>query len=176
MKADDATPAPVSAPMSDAPAQADALPGAPFGLPAEAPPKSKRNRYTNAAAGEVCRRLARGEPLTRICADPDMPAYRTVLYWLSARPRFREMYAQARVLQAHALADEILLVLRSDRLPPADKQARIKGLAWLAAKLHPQKYGDRAQPTAEGINPPGFTVIVNPPAVATEPIDPDDDA
>ncbi|MBI5138006.1 MAG: hypothetical protein HZA24_11820 [Nitrospirae bacterium] len=132
-------------------------------------------RYTIATARAICQRLARGEPLTLVCADPAMPAYRTVMDWLAARPRFREMYAQARVLQAHALADEILQVLRCDRLPPADKQARIKGLAWLAAKLHPQKYGDRSGPAPDGAPAPGFTVIVNPPAIGAEPLEQESD-
>ncbi len=126
---------------------------------ADAPRRYRR--YGKAIAATLCRRLARGESLVQICADRAMPAYSTVLNWLARHPEFRDMYQQARRFQAHALADEILSVLRCDRLPPADKQVRIKGLCWLAAKLHPAKYGERATPRPEGADA-RFTVVLNP--------------
>jgi len=126
-------------------------------------PLKRPRRYSLRRAKTICRRLARGQSLTFICADPTMPHYSSVMNWLAAKPDFRQMYSQARPLQAHALADEVLAVLRSDRMPPADKQVRIKGLCWLAAKLHPAKYSEKTPPLAEEESSPSLTVIVQPP-------------
>ncbi len=93
-----------------------------------------------------------------------MPGYSTVMEWLAGKPNFRERYTTARTHQAHALADEVLDVLRTPDFAPADKQARIKGLTWMAGKMHPVKYADRAreEPPAEG-DTPVFTVVVRQP-------------
>jgi len=132
-------------------------------------------RYGLRLAKTICRRLARGESFSTICADPTMPNYSSVTRWLAAKPDFRHMYSQARTLQAHALADEVLAVLRSDRMPPADKQVRIKGLCWLAAKLHPVKYSEKAPALPETGELPSLTVIVQPVGETTINIDIDED-
>lgn len=117
-------------------------------------------RYSGRVARAICERLAAGEPLTAICADPAMPGYSTVMRWLAARTPFRAMYGEARALQAHALADRVLETAERGDLPPADKQARIKALTWMAGKLAPIKYGDRPAPGAEGDGGPLFTVVL----------------
>ena len=66
--------------------------------------------YTRAIADEICQRIAEGEPLTKICKDPKMPAYRTVLGWRVSDVgdgEFLHMYARARQDSADTLADEI---------------------------------------------------------------------
>lgn len=122
------------------------------------------SRYTQTLAGRICGRLASGESLSAICADTTMPGYSTVMEWLDGKPDFRERYTIARTRQAHALADEVLDVLRTPDFAPADKQARIKGLTWMAGKMYPVKYADRPreEPPAEG-DTPVFTVVVRQP-------------
>ncbi len=50
------------------------------------------SRYTEAVASKICTRLAEGESLRRICDDPKLPAYRTVLDWRRSNDEFRELY------------------------------------------------------------------------------------
>lgn len=108
------------------------------------------SRYSETLARTICDRLAAGASLLTICADPTMPCYRSVLNWLRQVPDFRAAYDVARADQAHALADEVLHTVRRDDLPPADKQARIKGLAWYASKVAPRKYGEEAEVPESG--------------------------
>jgi hypothetical protein len=58
-------------------------------------------------AEQICERIAEGEPLTRICKDRQIPAYRTVLGWRVANKEFQHMYARAREDAADTLADQI---------------------------------------------------------------------
>jgi hypothetical protein len=99
-------------------------------------------------AEEICERIAEGEPLTRICKDRQIPAYRTVLGWRVANEEFQQMYARARQDAADTLADEIReLAGRVERgeLEPNAGRVAIDALKWVASKLKPREYGDRAQ-------------------------------
>ncbi len=99
-------------------------------------------------AERICERIAEGEPLTRICKDGQMPAYRTVLSWRVANEEFQQMYARARQDAADTLADQIReLAGRVERgeLEPNAGRVAIDALKWIASKLKPREYGDRAQ-------------------------------
>lgn len=47
-------------------------------------------------ADVLCRRVARGEPVTRICTDPGMPSSQTVCRWARRRKDFGEALQKAR--------------------------------------------------------------------------------
>lgn len=53
-------------------------------------------RFTADVAREVCERVAAGESLKAICADPDMPSDRTVARWAREHPRFAAAYHRAK--------------------------------------------------------------------------------
>ena len=104
--------------------------------------------YTSSMAEQICERIAEGEPLTRICKDRQIPAYRTVLGWRAANKEFQQMYARARQDAADTLADQIReLAGRVERgeLEPNAGRIVIDTLKWVASKLKPREYGDRAQ-------------------------------
>ena len=97
-------------------------------------------------AEQICERIAEGEPLTKICKDRHVPAYRTVLGWRVANEEFQQMYARARQDAADTLADEIReLAGRVERgeLEPHAGRIVIDTLKWVASKLKPREYGDR---------------------------------
>lgn len=108
-----------------------------------------RWRYTDAVARTICDRLAAGESLLSISRDPAMPGCSTIMRWVDQKPDFCQAYRRARQHQANTLIDEVLDTARGD-LPPADKQARMKGLSWAAGKLSPVKYGDEADAPESG--------------------------
>jgi len=104
--------------------------------------------YTLSVAEEICERIAEGEPLTRICKDDEMPAYRTILGWRVSNEEFSHMYARAREDAADTLADEIRELAR--RVEKGELEANagrvaIDALKWSASKLKPKQYGDRSR-------------------------------
>lgn len=106
-------------------------------------------RYTDTLARTICDRLAAGESLLSICRDPAMPGYSTVLRWADQNTDFQAAYQRARLHQANTLIDEVLDTARGD-LPPADKQARMKGLTWAAGRISPRKYGEEVDAPDSG--------------------------
>ena len=101
----------------------------------------------------ICRRMADGESLIKICESPDLPSRETIRRWLlkgdvegaqAEYADFRARYARARQDQADSLAAEILDVARS--ATPETAQAdrvRIDAIKWIAGKLRPSVYGDK---------------------------------
>ncbi len=113
--------------------------------------KSKGGRpstYSAAIANQICERIAEGEPLTKICRDKAMPAYRTVLNWRVKDNEFLRMYMRAREDAGDTLADEIRELAKrvvDGTLEPNAGRVAIDALKWTASKLKPREYGDRAQ-------------------------------
>jgi hypothetical protein len=99
-------------------------------------------------AERICERIAEGEPLTKICKDRQIPAYRTVLGWRVANEEFQHMYARAREDAADTLADQIRELaerVEKGKLEPNAGRVAIDALKWIASKLKPRQYGDRSR-------------------------------
>jgi len=128
-----------------------------------AKPKTGRpSNYTEALAAEICDRLCAGESLRTICRDDHMPACSTVFRWLAAHEAFRDQYARARDVQADALFEDILDIADNatndwmERHGEEDagyqvngehiqrSKLRVDARKWMAGKLAPKKYGERA--------------------------------
>lgn len=63
----------------------------------------RKSTYTQAAADAFCARVADGETVMAICADPAMPSARAIYKWLRRRPEFRAAYVEAKAIQKFAL-------------------------------------------------------------------------
>lgn len=97
-------------------------------------------------AEQICERLAHGETLISICADPDMPGSSSVYRLIEANEKFREQYRRARELQAHYHADqvtEIALATLEGQLDPQAARVALQALQWRTSKPHPKTYSDR---------------------------------
>jgi hypothetical protein len=96
---------------------------------------------------EICRRLIEGESLRSITRDEHMPANSTVAVWVQSDPVFASEYAAARLLQADALADEVVDIADKahDRDTAAAARVKIDARKWMAGKLAPKRYGDAVQ-------------------------------
>lgn len=104
-------------------------------------------------AEEICLRIAGGESVLALSADPDMPCAGSIYGWARRDDWFREMYVRAKEIAADLhfdLAYEVALeatedTVRSDRL-------RVQVLRWRVALIEPKKYGLRRMlgPAAEG--------------------------
>lgn len=132
-------------------------------------PAGRPTKYSLELANKICSRLAAGEPLTRICREPDMPCYATVMDWLLGKhPEFTDMYTRARELQAEYWAEEIQEIAddgtndfveretKNGKVVLADHEhinrsrLRVDARKWTAARLLPRKYGDKLQHTGDG--------------------------
>lgn len=70
-------------------------------------------KYTTKMGDEICKRLAEGESLNRICKDPHIADKSNVFRWLlntknKMYDNFRDNYALAREIQYQAMADDII--------------------------------------------------------------------
>ena len=57
---------------------------------------------------EVCRRIAMGRTLRKVCDDEDMPNYTTVWRWGNSHPAFRNQLMRARADSMFAWADDLI--------------------------------------------------------------------
>lgn len=87
----------------------------PYVPPSVPDKRGRRSSYTLDIGLEICLRLSEGQTLRRICRDPTLPDFRTVMNWLHYAKRvspqiaeFRKMHKRARIAQMHAWSDEII--------------------------------------------------------------------
>jgi terminase small subunit-like protein len=108
--------------------------------------------YTKDLATAFLERVEKGEHVMQICADPDMPCWRTVQMWRRKKPAFAASYLRVREASAEFLEHE-----EGDKATDRDSSAaarvRIDTLKWAAAKRNPRTHGDllrHSGPDAEG--------------------------
>ena len=111
------------------------------------------SEYTEERGIEICRRIAEGEPLTKICKSEGMVDVSTVYRWQRAHPEFAELMRVARWDQATTLFDEAIAI--ADEPVPLDADGRLSNAAvqaqrlrvdtrkWCASKLLPERFGDQ---------------------------------
>lgn len=107
-------------------------------------PGGRPSEYSDEVAARICADLAEGRSLRSICDDEEMPAARTVHYWLHEKPEFLRQYREAREIQADNEFDEIREI--ADLATPEDvsvAKLRVDARKWRASKLKPGTYGDR---------------------------------
>lgn len=126
-------------------------------------------RYTKVMGEEICRRLAEGESLNRICKSESVAARANVMKWLLATDNpiyddFRVNYAQAREMQYQCMADDLIDIADNgtndwmESNNPDDEGYRINGEAlgrsrlrvdtrkWFMSKVLP-KFKDKQENT-----------------------------
>lgn len=124
------------------------------------------SKYTSELGIEICRRIAEGESLNRVCKDEKFPNKSTVLRWLldGKHSEFCDQYRDARELQAESFADEIHDIAddgTNDYMERLDSNGetyyalngeniqrsrlRIHARQWTAERLRPKVYGARTE-------------------------------
>lgn len=115
-------------------------------------PGGRPSTKTPELVEEIFERLARGEPMARICELDHMPSFTTVWRWEQADEEFRKGSARARELGTHYLADDCLRIADDGDLEPADKRVRIDTRLRLIGKWNARAYGDRIAHVGGGPN------------------------
>lgn len=118
--------------------------------------------YTDAKGIAICNLVAEGKSLRKIAARKDMPSKYTILKWLNDFPKFASRYARAREECADHFADEIVEIA-DKATDPQKARVQIDARKWVAAKLKPQKYGDRVNVAGVPDEPVGVAVVDRPP-------------
>ncbi len=116
--------------------------------------------FTQKVADTICERIAAGESLRKITADPGMPCQTAVFSWLARHEAFAQQYARAREQQMDAMAEELLEIaddgtndfkLDKDGNEVLDSEhiqrsrLRVDTRKWLMSKLKPKKYGEKIE-------------------------------
>ena len=118
------------------------------------------SKYTPELADHICRRLAIGDSMRKVCSDPEMPDITTVFKWIREKPEFAQQYARAKDESAHAHSERILEVVDrvlNDEVNPNAARVAIDALKWTAARMMPKRFGDRVDANLSG----DITVIVD---------------
>jgi hypothetical protein len=119
--------------------------------------------FTQSIADQICKRLAEGESLRRICRDEELPMESTVRAWaLKDLHGFYAQYAQARDLGLDVMADQVQEIA-SGALDASDvPRARLEFDAkrWYLSKLAPKRYGDRIQNEVTGAGGSALNITV----------------
>jgi len=121
-------------------------------------PGGRPTDYSLELTAAICERLAVGESLRSICRDDAMPSMASIFLWLSKHPEFSEQYAHAREAQAESHADRIVEIADDDTIDPNHKRIMVDARKWVASKLKPKRYGDKAEVEHKG--DVGLTVVV----------------
>ncbi len=108
-------------------------------------PGGRPTDYSPELTARICERLAIGESLRSICRDDEMPSMASIFLWLGKYPEFSEQYTRAREAQAEAHADRIVEIADDDTLDPNHKRIMVDARKWVASKLKPKRYGDKAE-------------------------------
>lgn len=129
--------------------------------------------YSQQVADEICEAISTtNKSLKTICQPENMPAVRTVLYWLHTNEPFLHQYTRAKEEQADFLAEEIIEIaddssndtIQGEYGPMENREwvnrsrLRVDARKWVASKLKPKKYGDKMDVTSGDKPIAGLTI------------------
>ena len=119
------------------------------------------SKFSQEMADAICEQIVLGKSMRQICQQQDMPAERTVYYWLEKDREFCQQYARAREAQADRLFEECLAIAdeaegdvvlttgedgkaiaRPNHANVQRARLRVDTRKWAAGKLAPKKYGE----------------------------------
>lgn len=126
-------------------------------------------QYTEALAHEICDAIRSSSlGLKKLCqANPHWPHKSMIMQWRAQNPSFADLYTRAKQDQIECFVDEIIEISDdsdNDTVIKTDKHGnefescnsewinrsrlRVDSRKWLAAKLAPKIYGDKALATS----------------------------
>jgi len=117
-------------------------------------------RYNEILAAIVCQRIAGGTTLSKLCKEPGMPSYQTLLRWRKKYPYFKEAVEEARKDRAEYYAEEVVEVskLATDKDDSPAIRVRIDALKWSAQAFHPDKFSPKTKIVGDPDQPISFIV------------------
>ena len=104
----------------------------------------KPSKFNPILFNVICARMAEGELLFDILAEPGMPSRTTLHGQVEQRPHIKEKFVFAQNMQAHAVAEKGVR-LAAEATPETANACRVKFEAykWFAGKKLPVVFGER---------------------------------
>tara|TARA_R100001443_G_scaffold117055_1_gene139698 strand:- start:565 stop:942 length:378 start_codon:yes stop_codon:yes gene_type:complete len=95
----------------------------------------------------IIERLQKGDPLSKICKDKDMPSVTSVYSWMKDDEDIKKQVMDARQLGAWSYLDEMLELLQTDVEPQKVQwnRERLHHARWMSSKLLSGTFGDKIQ-------------------------------
>jgi hypothetical protein len=134
-------------------------------------------RYNKEQMDEILFRMSEGEPLRKICREPNMPAWRTIYDWLEKDADLLNRFSRARDLGGDAIFEETLeiadnpnyglkevigkdgsTITKEDML--GHRKLQVETRFKLLSKWNPKKYGDRTMLSGDKENPISMDVNI----------------
>lgn len=119
--------------------------------------------YTKELTETICKRIAEGESLRKICKEEEMPNISTIITWIvdGQHLEFSAQYERACNTRAEILFEESLEladksvedIVGDDKSDSARVQARklqTDMRKWYLSKVLPKKFGDKLDLTSDG--------------------------
>lgn len=118
--------------------------------------------YTEKLATDICKRIADGESLKKICSDDEMPSRSSVHSWLldDDKKEFLDNYETAVNVRTDAMFDELEEIADNDGEVQRDR-LRVDTRKWYLSKIMPKKYGDKVDVTSGGETIKGNTIVLS---------------
>ena len=109
--------------------------------------KGRPSNYSEDEADALCAWMQGGESLSEYCRQTGR-ASQSVYAWMRERPDFLARYTRACDDRADTLADQIIAIADESAVDAsiesvAAAKLRVEARKWVAAKLRPQKWGDK---------------------------------
>ena len=122
--------------------------------------------YSDDLINKFLDRIMDGRGLVSVCRDKDMPSKSTIYEWLADKEKegFSDRYIKACKIRAEVIAENMIDKIESVELDKdAIAQARLEldAKKWFLAKLHPTKYGDKPDDSADQKDQDTSPVVVN---------------
>lgn len=139
----------------------------------------RKPTYDKSIVDEIFARVSKGETLSKICKEDQMPARTTVLLWVDQDSDIADKYARAKQAQLRYWADEVIeiaddssgdIVMKTDRkgrqYEAVDYEniqrarLRVDSRKWLLSKLLPREYGERITQEHIGLKEPQIKITM----------------
>jgi len=116
--------------------------------------------YTKELATDICKRIADGESLKKICSDKVMPSRSIIHLWLldENKTEFLDNYKTAVNVRTDAMFDELEEIADNEGDVQRDR-LRVDTRKWYLSKVMPKKYGDKMDVTSDGKAIKGNNII-----------------
>jgi|TARA_R100001530_G_scaffold1410_2_gene2558 hypothetical protein len=106
--------------------------------------------YTQELGELICRRIAEGESVLKICKDDDMPCRKTVTTWLldPDKKEFLRNYESSVNVRTDNMFDDLEEIAGNTKGEVQRDRLRTDVRKWYLSKVMPKKYGDKIDVTS----------------------------
>lgn len=129
--------------------------------------------YSLEVAHAITDKYIEGSSISKICQEPGMPSYGTVMRWLKTKDEFRELMDASRELRAYHMEEAALEAadapMDKDEVPQA--RLRYDSRVWAASVHNPERYGRKTTISGDSKRPIVFNVSTGVPDSAPKEIE-----